>query len=66
MNKEEREKYLDSWGSKCLLCQQEIERKDKHLVEAIVPLHDLPDHAAGPVTKFYMVCSSCLKDGVLI
>lgn len=66
MNREEEEKYLDTWGPICLLCNKHVEREDRRVVKAIVPLSNLPEHAAGPVTKYYMVCSNCKENGELI
>lgn len=66
MTKDEQEFYLDSWHNKCVLCNEVVDRVDMVLMEAIVPLDSMPEHAAGPVAKYYMVCKECKAKGELI
>jgi hypothetical protein len=66
MDKKTQEEALNDWTPICSLCGKETIREDRVLMSAVVPLERLPPHAAGPVTKFYMVCKGCKVKGDLV
>jgi len=63
MTEEEKEKYLDNWGTKCFICGKEVERKDMTLVGSIV---EVEPRDGGPVTQYYLACPECVKEGNLV
>lgn len=57
---EDEQKYLDRWTTGCFLCKKEGVSRDKmHLISTVIPLENLPAHAAGAVKKYVMVCEDC-------
>ena len=66
MKEEDRERYLDAWGDKCMLCGSTVEKEDKCLVSSIIPLNKAPEHADPEYVYYYMSCKDCVKKGELI
>lgn len=58
LTKEERQKYLDQWGTTCYICHDTcIERKDMHIIEDTVTVRN--NDVVGSTLVYSMVCSEC-------
>lgn len=64
MNQQEKENYLDQFGSECFICCSHVDRGDMRLVEATVPIER--EGIVGPTLKYYMVCPKCGADKLLV
>lgn len=66
MKQEEKDKYLDKWGTKCFICEAVVERKDMRLFKSIVELERFPEHADPQYIQYYMACPVCVAERKLI
>ncbi len=63
MTEEDKERYLDQWGTRCLICGQEVQREDMVLMSSVIKVEP---RDGGPVTQYYLACPDCIKKGELV